>query len=138
MKSSAKTVAFAAFFLCPALAVAAPNDAFKAPAGKTTAAPGAITNPGLWFTLKNTCPGEANAAVADNVCLLAIDSAVFMTKLRDGVAPKGLEDTFDICADKSGNGQIMFVPPAGKAFPAQVITVKPNSVVTYPTAFCKK
>lgn len=144
MKSSTRTVAFlAAFLLTPTLAFAGPHDLFKKPAAKpaakvTAPAPGAITNPGLFFTLKNDCTGAAAAAVADNVCLLAIDTAVYMTKLRAGDVAKGYSEDFNICAPTAGgNGEIMFVPSPGEAKAAVVVTVKPNSVVAYPKSFCK-
>jgi hypothetical protein len=142
MTSLARPVAFvAALLIAPSLAIAGPHDAFKKPA-KTMAGPKAaeeITNPGLWFTLKNTCPDQAYGAVADNICLKAIGTAVFTTKIRTGTVAKGYSEDFDICADKtSGNGEIIFVPSAGEAKDAVVVAVKPSSVVSYPETFCKK
>lgn len=140
MTSLARPVAFAAaLVIAPSLAFAGPHDAFKK-AAKTVTAPGpnAVTNPGLWFTLKNECPGAASGAVADNICLKAIDLAVYMTKLRNGDVPAGYSEEFDICAaSRGGSGEIMFVPNPGESKNAVVVTVKPNSVVSYPKTFCK-
>jgi hypothetical protein len=139
MMSFAKPVAFvAALLLTPSLAVAGPQDAFKKPAAKAASA-NEITSPGLWFTLKNSCAGAAYGAVADNVCLKAIDTAVFMTKIRTGVVAKGYSEEFDICATTAGgSGEIMFVPNPGESKAAVVVTVIPGAVVPYPTTFCKK
>jgi len=136
MKSLARTVVIAAaLFVVPSLALAAPGAEFK------TTAPHAAkssAHAGLWFTIKNDCSGAAYATVGDNVCLLDIGTATFMTKIRSGEVAAGYSEQFNACAVKTGGeGEIMFVPAPGTAIHAVVVPVKPDSTVAIPKQFCK-
>jgi hypothetical protein len=132
MQFLARTVAFiAAFLIAPSLALAAPADAVKAANAKETAPPG------LWFTLKNECPGAASASVADNLCTLSIGTATFIRTVQSGDVPAGFSALIDICADKAGDGMLQFAPTKSTTAPIYV-PVKPNSTVAYPLYFCKR
>ena len=136
MKSLARSVVLAAaMFIVPSLALAAPSTEFKTTAPRAAKS---SVHPGLWFTIKNECSGAAYATVGDNVCLLRIGTATFMTKIRSGEVPAGYNEDFNACAAKTGgDGEIMFVPAPGTAIHAVVVPVKPDSTVAIPKQFCK-
>jgi hypothetical protein len=136
MKSFIRFIAFAsALFVIPQFAQAAPGDLFQ---NKEAPSPQASTHPGLWFTIKNACAGSAYATVGDEVCLLSIGSATYLTKIRSGYVAKGYSEMFNACAQATdGNGQILFVPAPGMSTDAVLVTVKPDSTVEIPTKFCK-
>jgi len=132
MKILARPVAFiAAFLMVPSLALAAPADTVKANNAKEAAPPG------LWFTLKNECPGAASASVADDLCTLSIGTATYLRTVQSGEVPAGFSALIDICADKAGDGKLQFAPTKGTTAPVTV-PVNPNGTVAYPKYFCKK
>lgn len=120
----------------PVAALAAEKD-FAAPAAPGANA-AARVSPGLWFTLKNECPGKGYATVGDTVCQLQIGTATFLTKVREGNVAAGYSEQFDICAGSAdGDGQVLFIPPVGKQVEAVQVSVKPNSTVAIPKQFCE-
>jgi hypothetical protein len=133
MKFHAGPVAFlAAMLIAPSLALAATADAPKAAKENAGSAP-----PGLWFTLKNECPGTASASVGDDLCALTIGTATYIRAVQSGTVPAGFSAHINICADKAGDGKLQFSPAKGTTAPEYVM-VMPNSTVMYPKSFCKK
>jgi hypothetical protein len=103
----------------------------------TFAASAETTQPGLFFTISNGCSAAVSGfAVGDEVCLMQINSAVFTRAIFQGTMARGEQKFAMACAGKDGNGTVIFVPWAGAAMAAVVVTVKPDQVVNIPKTFC--
>jgi hypothetical protein len=97
----------------------------------------AMTQPGLFFTIANTCSAPVvGFAVGDELCLLQMDSAVFTRAIFQGVMVPGEKKGGMACAGKDRNGSVIFVPPPGTGIKAVVIAVTPDQIVSIPKTFC--
>lgn len=120
-----RTVCFV-FFLMAVVALNAP-----------AALAQATTQPGLFFTIVNNCGTPVSGfAVGDELCLLQVGSATFTRAIFQGTLVSGQQQFGMACAGKDGNGSVIFVPPAGTATQAVIVTVKPDSTVAIPQTFC--
>src|SRR5689334_12490821 len=91
------------------------------------------TQPGLFFTISNGCSSAVSGfAVGDEVCLMQIGTAVYTRAIFQGTMARGEQQIAMACAGKDGNGTVIFVPWAGAAMNAVVMTVKPDQVVSIP------
>ena|ERR1051326_7126288 len=95
------------------------------------------TQPGVAFTIVNGCSAPVRGfAVGDEVCLLKVGTAVYTRGIFQGTMVAGEKKEGMACADKDGNGSVIFVPWAGAGIDAVIVTVKPNEVVNIPKTFC--
>jgi hypothetical protein len=102
-----------------------------------TAATAQTTQPGLFFTISNGCDAPVKGfAVGDELCLLKIGSATYTRAIFQGTLTAGQEQMGMACTGDDGNGKVIFVPPAGTAVAAVVVTVKPDETVKIPSSFC--
>jgi hypothetical protein len=101
------------------------------------AASAQTTQPGLFFTIQNTCGSAVSGfAVGDKLCLLQISTATFMRAIFQGTMAPGATQSAMACTGKDGLASVLFVPAPGMPIQAVLVAVKPNQVVPIPKTFC--
>jgi hypothetical protein len=95
------------------------------------------TQPGLFFTIQNTCSSAVSGfAVGDKLCLLQVSTATFTRAIFQGTLAPGATQFGMACTGKDGLASVIFVPPASSGAQAVVVAVKPNQTVAIPKTFC--